>query len=131
MKNNIVKYGITLAVGLVFAFLICVLKDIFVQTETKKIIHILVDAFFAPGAIILCFGLLVVASNGGMFHIISYGMMSFVNLFRKKRTQMKYKTYYDYKKAMSENPKPFLYMVIVGLFYVAVSMVFLILWYQC
>ena len=42
MKNKIIKYGITLAVGLVFAFLICVLKDIFVQTETKKIIHILV-----------------------------------------------------------------------------------------
>lgn len=130
MNKKFLRYLITSLIGLFLALFICIYKDLFSKTEIKDIMHILTDAFFAPGALILCFGLLVLASNGGMFHIISYGLASFINLFRRDRKQMKYKTYYDYKMAMQENPKPFFYIVIVGLVYVVISMVFLILWYQ-
>ena len=41
------KYLITILAGLLAVFLILWAKDIFVQTETVAVFHILCDAFFA------------------------------------------------------------------------------------
>ena len=128
MKTKLLQYGITtLVVGLVSLFIMW-MKDLFIQTDSQEIMKILTDAFFAPGIIAVCFGLLIVASNGGTFYIFSYGISSFANLFRKDRSKMRYKTYFDYKEAMKDQQKPYGFILIVGLVFVAISMIFMIIW---
>ena len=61
--KRIRKYLITLVVGLAAVAGIVWAKDIFAQTEPGKIYHILCDAFFAIGTVMVCAGLLVFSSN--------------------------------------------------------------------
>ena len=128
MKTKLLQYGITTLVLALFSLAIMFANNLFSETDSQKVMKILTDAFFAPGIIAMCFGLLIVASNGGTFHILSYGMQSFINLFVKDRSKIKYKTYFDYKQAMSDNKKPFGFILLVGLVFVAISMIFMIIW---
>ena len=128
MKTKLLQYGITTIVLSLFALLIMYMNDLFKLTDSQEIMKILTNAFFVPGVIGVCFGLLVVISNDGMFNIFSYGMQSFINLFRKDRSKIKYKTYYDYKEAVKDNKKPYGFLLLVGLDFVAISMIFMIIW---
>lgn len=123
------RYLITFLVGLVFAFVICLFKNIFSQTSTNEIFKILVDAFFVPGVIILGFGLLVVATNGGTFDMLAYGAIMFASLFQKG-TKRKYKTFYDYHEAQKDRKYSFAYLLIVGGILIAISLILLIFWYK-
>lgn len=116
------KYIITSAVGLLFTFLIILSKGLFKEDEIKEIYKILTDAFFAPGILIFCFGLLVYVSNEGVFDIFSYGMKSFFNLFRTKPE--KQTSYHEYKLAKHEHDKPIVFFLIVGACFVAISLIF-------
>ena len=123
------RYLITFIIGLVFAFIICLFKNIFFQTSANKILKILVDAFFASGTIILGFGLLVVATNGGTFDMLAYGAIMFVSLFRRG-TQRKYKTFYDYHEAQKDRRYSFAYLLIAGGILISISLILLIFWYK-
>ena len=83
------------------------------------------DAFFAVGVICLGFGLLVAVTNWGAFEIIVYGFMRFISLFKKDPTDVKYHVARAEKEKMS-----FLYFILVGSFYVIVSLILLYAWYQ-
>ena len=128
MKTKLLQYGITTAILAVCSLLIMVSKDLFIQTNLKEIYKILTDSFFVPGVVAVFFVLLIVASNEGTFYIFSYGMKSFLNLFKKDRSKMHYKTYYDYKEAMKDEKKPYGFILIVGLVFFAISMVFMAIW---
>ena len=128
MKEKLLQYGITTAVLTALTLFIIFANDLFGQTDPQAKMKILTDAFFASGVFAICAGLLVVVSNGGFFHIFSYGISSFANLFKKDRSKMKYKTYYDYKEAMKDKKKPYGFILIVGLVFFAISMVFMAIW---
>ena len=69
-------------------------------------------------------GVLVVASNGGAFEMFVYGMRRFISWFQKDVNKVRFKTFYDYHVYHSEKPKPeFLFLILVGLFYVGVSLI--------
>ena len=114
------KYAITLLVGALLTLGIAYAKDVFHQTEPVKVFHILCDAFFVSGTLITSAGLLVFSTNEGTFDMLVYGMQSFVNLFRPKYAK-KYETFYDYREAHSEKKLPFLFLVLSGLIYLAIS----------
>ena len=90
---------------------------------------VLCDAFFVPGGIMAGFGLLVVASNGGAFDMIAYGIMSLFALFYRNPAKRKYHTFYDYRVHKEENKATYSHFLISGLIFVAISLVFLILFY--
>lgn len=123
------NYIITLLIGLIFAFLICVFKNIFTQTSVNEVMHILVDAFFVPGVVLMCFGLLIVSTNGGTFDMLGYGVIMFISLFNKG-TERKYKTFYDYRESKKEKKRTFGYLLVVGVFLTIISLIFLIFWYK-
>ena len=105
-------------------------KNVFKQDSTVEVMHILCDSFFVPGVVILGFGLLVVASNGGTFDMLVYGTKKFFNLFRKNPTKQLEETFYDYRMAKSENKGEFAHLIVVGLLFIAISIIFLLLWYE-
>lgn len=75
------KYLITAAVGLGIVVIIILAKDIFGQTNTNDVMHILCDAFFASGVSLSCVGLIVFASNGGAFDMLAYGVQILFYMF--------------------------------------------------
>ena len=97
-----VSHLLTLGFSLVLIFLLLISKDIFNQTDSKSVFLILTDVFFAVGVTLICFGLLVVASNGGTFDMINFGFKKFFGYFKREDKQVK-QTFYEYRKLKLEN----------------------------
>ncbi len=127
--KNLKKYLITMLIGLAAVAMILWSKDILNQTEAVAVYHILCDAFFAVGVIILCIGLLIFSSNEGTFDILVYGVSTFVGMF-KKNYEKKYDTFYDYRADREDKKIKFGYLLICGLILLAVSMVMYLLYRQ-
>ena len=118
------KYLITLLVGLAGVAGILFTKDFFAQTEPVKIFHILCDAFFVIGVVMTGMGALIFTSNEGSFDMMIYGVRSFFDLFRKNPSK-KYPTFYDYRTSREEKKLKFGFMLICGLFFIALSLTML------
>lgn len=119
------KYLITIGVAVVIGLLVAVSEKIFFLRDTTEIIEALIDIFFVPGALIFGFGILVVATNGGTFDMLVYGIARFASLFKKEHNNVKFKTYYEYISAKHQTDRPFSYLVIVGLVFILISVIFI------
>ncbi len=124
--NALKRYLIALAAGFGIAAYLLWQKNIFDQTELATIFHILCDAFFVPGVLLVCSGLLIFSTNEGTFDGMVYAVKSFVNMFRKNNLKQ-YDTYYDYKASRTNRDIKFGYLIYCGLFFIAVSLIMLYL----
>lgn len=122
--KKIRKYLITLIAGLAAVAAIAWAKDVLAQTEPAQVYHILCDCFFAVGTVLCCAGLLIFSSNEGTFDMMVYGISSFIDLFRAK-SKKKYETFYDYRTSRADVKIPFGFLLICGLLFIAVSLVFM------
>ena len=139
LKTKILQYSITFSVCLVLSFLSAWIMGIFTPWETlqeksnwnfnselTKNMFVLTNATFVVGVLCVAFGLLVVAANGGAFEMLTYGIRRFFSLFKRDPSAVKFKTFYDYHVYRSDEPKKsVLYFIIVGAFYIGISMLFL------
>ena len=124
------KYLITFGVGAVMAFLSAWALGLFSAEGATDVMKALSDGCAIAGVLLFGVGLLVFASNAGMFSMISYGAISFVNAFRRDVSKRKYKTYYDYTEAKKEKKKKFSHLLLTGLAFIALAVFFLILYYS-
>lgn len=122
--SNTKKYLITISVGIALTFGIALLRKLSSATELVEIMLILCDSFFVTGILLTCLGLLVVSSNLGAFDMLVYGMTSFIDYFRKK-SERKYETFYDYRVSREKNKGSFAYLLIIGVCFIIVSLIFL------
>ena len=127
--KSIRKYLITLLVGFIGVFFIAYAKDVFVQTETVKVFHILCDAFFVVGVVITSVGLLIFSSNEGTFDMLVYGVSSFFDLFRKVSAK-KYATFYDYRESRADKKIRFGFLLVCGLVFLAVAFIMFFIYRQ-
>ena len=130
MKKNILRYSIASAVGLALAFGILCFKNIFSQTDAVKVFQILCDAFFVTGICFACIGVIMLAGNGGAFDMLGYAFVMLFDALRKDISKRKYKDFYEYRQAKKEKKRNVLYMFVVGGAFIAISVIFLILYYQ-
>lgn len=142
IKTTLLRYGITIGICLVVSFLYAILMGLFtpwqelkqstswtIDSELTKVMFVFTNGTFAVGTLATCFGLLVMAANGGAFEMLNYGIRRFISLFQKDINKIKFKTFYDYHVYNSSKPKtPFLFLVFVGLFFLALSAFFLIIY---
>lgn len=123
------KYLITAAVGLAIATIVIFTKDIFGQTNAHDVMHILCDAFFVSGVCLSCAGLIVFASNGGAFDMLVYGVQilfyMFADIFSGGTIKRKHKDFYEYKKSKEGRKHSMSFILIVGLIFIAISLIFL------
>lgn len=122
-----VKYLITFVVGLILALWVMISKDLFAEERLYMIYQILAESFSVPAVLMLGFGGLVFVSNEGMFDSLSYGLTSFMDLFRKEKRN-KFKTFYDYKESKKDRSMSFGYLLICGIVFVAIAIVFHLLY---
>lgn len=128
----VLQYSITTAIGAIIAVIIMGAQGLFAGgLEPHDVYHILCDAFFVPGVIFACVGLIVFASHGGVFDMLGFAVRLFFDLFRKDPTKRKYKDFYEYKEAKKDKSKwSITFLLIVGLVFILVSVIFLIPYYQ-
>ena len=127
------QYGITIAIGIAIVLLICWIQGLFTTTpgamDAATAYHILCDAFCVSGVLLAGAGMLVFSNNEGGFDAIVFGVKSFAGLFKKNRKTKQ--TDYDYRMSRAEHKVPFLFMVITGLFFLAIAAVMLALHMSC
>ena len=129
MKKNLIKYLVTILIGLIVVGAVLLVRDVFAVTDTATVFLHLTDAFFISGVLITSAGLLVFTSNQGAWDMLAYGVSSFMDLFRK-REKKKYDSFYDYKESKSDKKYSFGFLLICGAVFLAVSMIMLYLHYQ-
>lgn len=130
-----IKYAITSAVGLGIVFLVLQIRGVWIAKDAQEVMQALCDAFFVSGILLLCFGALVFCSSKGSFDGLSYILHVFFVGHNWSKTNFKDKqTYREYveekhakRKEKGFNPA---FMVLVGLAFMAVSFVFLALYYK-
>ena len=112
--------------------LLLALGVFFMQKESIEvagdIYKVLCNAFFVPGFCTLGFGLLIWSSNGGTFDMLAFGVIKIIDLFKRDVTKVKYRTFYDYRKAQQEKQHSFLEYILVGAVMIAISIVLLVIY---
>ncbi len=133
MKNFFKKalpYIITGIIGVaIFITIICT-KQIWNEQTTKAVMQVLSDACFVPGVLLAGVGLIIFASNGGAFDMLAYAAIKFIDLFRKDCKNPKYKDFYEYREAKKGRKRGMAFMLIVGAVFIALAVIFLIVYYQ-
>ena len=126
--KTVYRYLITTGVGMLIVLLVVLMKNGFTETDVTIALQIWCDAFFVSGVFLTCGGLIVVASNGGVFDMLGYAVSLLWYTFKSSKVERKYKTFYDYREARKDRKRSVSYVLIVGLAMLAISVVFLILY---
>lgn len=124
------RYLITASILAVMVLLVAWARGGFTQTSAKNLLGAWSDAFSVPGILMVCFGLLVLGSNGGAFDMLSYAVKGIFRLFKKDPLDRKYGGFYEYQQARREKKRSFWYLIIVGGAYLLVGVVLLIVYFQ-
>ena len=125
MTKKLLQYGITSFVGLVIVLGVLLIKDTFAETEEVEIWKDLCDGVFISAVFIMSVGLLVIATRGGTFDMIKYAMIRFFSVFKRDVTDVKFRTFYEYRKAQQEKKLDFVYLLIVGAVFLIISFILL------
>ena len=126
--KTVYRYLITAGVGLLIVLLVVLMKNGFEEQDVEIAMQIWCDAFFVSGVFLTCGGLIVVASNAGVFDMLGYAVSLLWYTFKSSKVERKYKTFYDYREARKDRKRSVSFVLIVGLALIAVSVVFLILY---
>lgn len=129
VKANLMKYGITIGVGLMLAYTYVALKD-FETLELVGKYRVLCDAFTIPGVLLLMSGLLVTVANEGALdgvgYILSQGLSMLIP--GKGAGTERYADYVERKR--NNRTKGYGFLYICAILFLAVTAVFMILFYS-
>lgn len=125
------EYVITIAVALGFSVLLMLSRGIFQEKEIDMIITIISDAFFIPGVLLLCVGLIVYASNEGLFLSISYGFKTIGRtITAKKDERLMDEKYHEYYARQIQKKTKCKHFLIVGVAFIVISLLFVVIYFS-
>jgi hypothetical protein len=128
--KRVLPYLITTLVGAAIVVTIILAQRIWTAEDMTEIMRRLSDAFFVAGVCIGGVGLLVFASNGGVFYMLTFGIIRLFDLFRRNVNERKYKDFYEYKESKKDKKHGFGFMLVVGLACIAIAGAFLAAYYN-
>ena len=129
-KHRIAPWLIELGLAVVIFIAVAISQGVFTQSDPLQIYSGLCDAFFVPGALLCCFGVLAFCAKDGAYDIFAYAMRRLKSLFLPFSKE-KYQRYYDFKlekEARRGKGKP--YALVIGLGFLAAAGLCLILYSQ-
>ncbi|MBR3750404.1 MAG: DUF3899 domain-containing protein [Clostridia bacterium] len=127
-KATLKDYIIVSCLGLAVALGIMALKGIFTLTEAKAVLHTVCDGFFIAGVILAGMAGLSYCGNEGTFDMLFFGVKQVVRTFSQKDLSKGRQTFYDYRKQRMENPKPVLYILLIGLAFILIAGIILLIY---
>lgn len=122
-KKRIIKYGVTIAVGLLIAFAVAQGRGLFTSEDAQTAAMYVSDAFFVPAVLLLGVGAIVWISTTGFFDIFGYAVRSVAYRFIKPGKYDSNGTFYDYHAEKEEHrgkAQPFLFYCGAGFLVAAV-----------
>ena len=126
--KSALPYIISAVVGIaIFVIVICI-QQIWNAEDTAQTMQILSDACFVPGVLLAGIGLIIFASNGGVFDMLSYAVIRLFDLFRRDARNKKYKDFYEYREAKKDKKRGMAFMLIVGAVFILIAIVFLVVY---
>ena len=128
--KRVLPYLVTTLVGAAIVVTIILAQRIWTAEDMTEIMRRLSDAFFVAGVCIGGVGLLVFASNGGVFYMLTFGIIRLFDLFRRNINERKYKDVYEYKESKKDKKHGFGFMLVVGLVFIAIAGAFLAAYYN-
>lgn len=121
-------YVITFFIGAVMALGVLVVDNAFsTDLSTLDRIRFLSDAFFVPGALILCVGIMIFVSSKGSLDALTYSLQF---LQRELFLRKKMETFADYKVRKAEKKTPYRFLLLVGLVYFLLGLLFTLIYLQ-
>lgn len=126
-KASAKDYIIGIGIGAVMAFVIMLARGVFDAEDIATVMKAVCDGFFGAGALLAGIAGLTYSSNEGTFDMLSFGVKQVVRVFTVSKLERQ--SFYDYRKHKMENPKPVLFLLLVGLGYLVLSGFFLLLYY--
>ena len=123
-------YVLATAFAIVFAVVIALSRGIFFVEEIDMLITILSDAVLIPGIILLGIGLIIFASNQGLFLGVAYGFkMIGRTITTKKDEKLVDEEYHEYYARQNEKKIDCKCFLIVGGTFVALSVLLVIVYF--
>ncbi|MBQ9510302.1 MAG: DUF3899 domain-containing protein [Clostridia bacterium] len=125
-KKTRIGYIISISICAAAAVAILFWKKIFSLDETKEIFGVLSDAFFVPGALMVCVGGLSRLGAAGAYDSFGYLFSRFAlhNIWVTGKRREKYDSLYEYKQAKDEKGRHWLpYVLWTGVGATAISVV--------
>ena len=126
--DTLAKYVLAIVAGLGLAFLYISLRD-FSEAPPLEKYRMLCDAFTIPGVMMLAIGALVAVANEGIFYGIGYALsyLGRALTFRGSKQER----YYDYvERKRAKHVSGYGFLFIVGAGFMAIALIFLILFYR-
>ena len=128
-KVTLAKYATCFGIEILIAFLVIWSKGFFTDSVAVNI-QILSDAFFVSGVLMTLFaGMMYVSSEGaliGIGFVLRNAVLAFIPMGRAKHEK-----YADYRerKLSEAKKKNFSSILITGLFFLAIGIIFTVIWY--
>ena len=134
MKNRratFLKLGVSTLISLLVALAVLATHGFWQAEDPAERCRLLCDAFFVPGALLVSAGALIFVSNLGIFNGISYAARYVARMF-VPWSGRRDESYGDYvsRRAEKGNITGYGFLFLVGGVFLAVSLVFLALFYH-
>ena len=124
------EYAITTAIAFGVGVLIALSRGVFQEDEIDMVITIISDAFFIPGVLLICVGLIVYASNEGLFLSISYGFKTIGRtITAKKDEKLMDEKYHEYYARQIQKKSKCKHFLIIGAVFVVISLLFVAIYF--
>lgn len=130
-RSWLIKYGVCIVLALLAAWGILTTHGFSEAETSSERFRLLCDAFFVPGALLLSAGALIFVSNEGGFYGVAYAARFIARMFiptSEKRDE----SFGDFVEARREKGavKGYSFLLVTGGAFLAVSILFLILFYK-
>ena len=120
-------YAVTFAVGAIIALGVLTLDNAFsAELSLLDRVRFLSDAFFVPGALIFCVGMMIFVAGKGSFDGLAYSLQFAKRELLRFLPQMrdKMETFADYKARKAKKKTPYRYLLVVGGVYLLLGLLF-------
>lgn len=127
-SKNRKPYVITFVVGAVMALGVLLIDNAFsADLSALERVRFLSDAFFVPGALIFCVGMMIFVSGKGALDALTYSLQFLRReLFLKKKME----AFADYKARKAEKKTPYRFLLRIGLAYLLLGLLFTVIYLQ-
>ena len=123
-------YAVTFAIGAIIALGVLTIDNAFsAKLSSLDRVRILSDAFFVPGALIFCVGMMIFVAGKGSFDGLAYSLQFAKRELLRFLPQMrdKMETFADYKARKAEKKTPYRYLLVAGGVYLLLGLLFTVI----
>lgn len=127
MARKLLKYGLTLGIGLAAAVALAAGRGAFAQSAAPLKWQYLSDGFFVVAVMLISAGLLAFVASDGLFDMVSFGVKKVLSLVHRDESRLS-GTFYEYKLMKQGKRGGHGFLLVTGAVFLAVAAACLLLY---